>query len=265
MRCDDPLVRALRGFGYNLVRLPSARFAPLVLLESDGRQSTTVVGPVDRELPALDAAERPGLHLDNPAPDLTIQTTRRFSGKVAANLLQPLLAALGAGAGIAATLSRSREMSIVLQDVRRDWVDVGDIARYLESGAGSGSRHVAAAAARGQLYVVTAVLKTAVLTTRVESSAAHGVEAQATVGGPVGVSVAPSTDRADEAVVSVTGATPLAFAFQAVRLLYEDGVYTDFVTARGLTGYALPSGSGGPAEGMLAIDDDLAEVQLTDP
>jgi hypothetical protein len=64
------------------------------------------------------------------------------------------------------------------------------------------------------------------------------------------------------ATVSFKGGASLSFAFQAIKLLYEDGQYVDFATARGLSGFALPAPDGltGPVEGMLALDEDLIEL-----
>lgn len=259
MRCDDPLLRAFKAYGYNVVRLPSASFTPLLLLESDGRRTTRRIGPVALELPGLSPEALPRLHEDDPAPDLAVQTTRQFSGRLVADFLGPILALMGADLGVSGALGDARGLSIVLRDVRRDWVDVGELARYLESGVGAGSRHVMEAANQGHLYVVNAILKSASFATGVDREVARQVQARASIAGPLEVAVQHSGERGDSTVVSFTGRTPLTFAFQAVRLVYEDGVYTDFATAKGLSGYAMP-GAELPVEGMLVLDDDLVEV-----
>lgn len=262
MLCDDPLVSALRSYGYNVVRLPSAQLTPLLLLESDRKRRTHVIGPIGRELPTLSAADVPTLHQDDPAPDLAITSTRRLRGSVAAEILSPLLTALGVDVGVSAELSRSRAVTIVLRSVRRDWIETGELARYLESGIGAGSRHVDEAAQRGQLFVITAILKTTTLVTGVERTVASKMAAR----GPglpaasVRLGVEQSGQNDDQVVVTFEGPRPLAFAFQAVKLVYEDGVYTDFATAQGLVGYATPRAGAGVSEGMLLVDDDLVEL-----
>ena len=66
-----------------------------------------------------------------------------------------------------------------------------------------------------------------------------------------------STDRFCE--LSFAGPQALAFAFQAVKLVYEHGLYMDFETAHGLSGFELRSAADGPSEGALMIDDELVE------
>jgi hypothetical protein len=167
---------------------------------------------------------------------------------------------MGGGAGVSATLSGARGLRIVLREVRRDWIDLGELARYLESGTGPGSQHVSTAARDGRLYVVTAVLKSSSFATVVDRGSAQRINAQAALAGQVDVQVRHSTDRTDAAVIEFTGPTPLAFAFQAIRLVYEDDVYTDFVTAHGLRGFELPGTTELPLEGMLLLEEDLAEL-----
>jgi hypothetical protein len=260
MLCSDPLVRAFKGYGYNVVRLPSRRFTPLLLLESDGRRKTQAIGPLERNLPAPPGTETPAVHRDDPAPDLKVKTTRRVSGHIAGSFLRPVLAAMGVDFKASATLATARSVVIALHKVRRDWVALGEVAEYLESGTGQATNHVRAAAGRGALFVVTAVLKSDEFSVGVDQSVAEQVEASVPVGGPVTISVRPQAEQADASEVSFTGRHPLAFAFQAVKLIYSDGQYVDFATANGLSGYALPATASGFTEGMLEIDDDLVEV-----
>jgi hypothetical protein len=258
MICSDPLVRAFKRYGYNVVRLPSAQFAPLLLLESGGRSSVQAIGPLDANLPA--PSTPPAVHHDDPAPDLDIRTTNQVSGQIAASFLAPVLAAFGAGAGVAASLSSARSVAITLRDVRRDWVELGEVADYLESGTGPGSRHVREAARRGALFVVTAALKSASFSLGVDRSVAEQVSASVTAASPLTVSVKEQAERGAVTVLSFKGRSPLSFAFQAVKLLYEDGQYIDFMTARGLSGFALSATAAGMTEGMLAVEEDLVET-----
>src|SRR5260370_20068993 len=139
MLCPDALVRAFKGYGYNVVRLLSSEFIPLLRLESDSRYSVHAFGPVDSNLPALASQPLPVVHRDAPGPDLDIKATNRVSGKVAAGFLGPVLAALGADASASVSLASARSVAITLRDVRRDWGALGEIVEELESGPRAGS------------------------------------------------------------------------------------------------------------------------------
>jgi len=257
MLCSDPLVGAFKRYGYNVVRLPSTQFTPLLLLERDGRRGARAIGPIGQSLPA--AAALPEVHRDDPAPDLDVTTTSELRGQVAASFLGPVLALMGAGAHAAVSLAGARSVVLALRGVRRDWVALADVADYLESGTGSGSHHVREAAIKDRLFVVTAVLKSEEFSLGLDQSVAEAISGAAPAG-PVSISLGQSAGRAGSSVVSFRGGEPLSFAFQAVQLLYQDGQYVDYATARGLSGFALTAQAGGPTEGMLSLDDDLVEI-----
>src|SRR5207244_274305 len=109
-------------------------------------------------------------------------------------------------------------------------------------------------------FIVTSILKSASLATVVERHVAQSIKAYAGAPGmPVEITAEQSAESKEATVVTFSGQSQLTFAFQAVRLIFEDGVYTDYASAHGLTGYAWATGAA-PAEGMLLLDDDLNEI-----
>lgn len=262
MFCDDPLVQAFRRIGYNVVRYPSLSYRPLLVLESDGRRAVRLIGPLETELAST--AALPPISTGQPAPDIGIQSTRILSGKLALDALQPLLSAIGANATASAAVTETSAASVSLRGVTRDSVATGDLARYLEGDVRAGSSHVEEAAARGELYVVTGVLRSATLSIRLDTTAARQAQISVSPNDALTVAVGPehAIDRSSE--LSFVGPQTLAFAFQAVKLVYEHGLYLDFETARGLSGFELRSDDDGPAEGTLMIDDGLVELDAPD-
>jgi hypothetical protein len=258
MFCDDPLVLAFRRIGYNVVRFPSLSYRPLLLLESDGRRAARSVGPLETELAST--GPPPSISTAQPAPDIEIQTTRKLSGKLALDVLRPLLAAIGANATASASVTETSAASVSLQAVTRDSVAPGDLARYLEGDVRARSSHVEDAAASGRLYVVTGVLRSAALSLRLDAAVARQAQVSVSPGDALQVTVGPedSTDRSCE--LTFVGPQALAFAFQAVKLVYEHGIYMDFETAHGLSGFELRSAGDGPPEGALMMDDGLVEL-----
>jgi hypothetical protein len=259
MWCDDPLIKAFKTYGYNILRLPSASFCPLLVLESGGRRAVKALGPIAQELPPLSSSTLPPIHQDDAVPDIGLRRTKKVSGKGVANFLNPVFTLLGLDAGFGAIIQETQEISIVLRSVKRDWIARGDLARYFESGTGAGSRHVSEAAERGRLYLVTSILKSRDFGVSVRPEVSRRLQIQAETAGPVGVSVDLAASDGSTQLVIFTGHQALTFGFQAIRLVYEDGAYSDFASAAGIVGYELPA-SGAPTEGTLVVDEDLVET-----
>lgn len=258
MLCDDPLDKAFRSVGYNTVRFPSTTYRPLLVLESDGRRQVRGIGTLTTELRSSERA--PVVDTDQPAPDIGLDSTRTLSGKVGAELLQPVFAALGIEASAAIMLSRTSGMRVVLSGVTRDGLVVGDLARYLEGDVMPGSQHVLDAAVRGRLFIVTSVLKSAALHTVVDASVAREVEASLDLPQAVSLSLSPSLQDASSRSLTFTGRVPLAFAFRAVRLVYSEGAFLDYETANGLAGYELPGQAlGAVDDGLLRLDEPMVD------
>jgi hypothetical protein len=260
MLCDDPLDRAFRSLGYNTVRYPSVVYAPLLVLESDRHREVRAVGSLPVELPSSEPV--PQIMTGQAAPDIGVTSTRRLSGKVGAQVVQPILSALGVGGGVSAALERGSGMTINLTGVSRDAISSGDLAAYLEGEIVPRSRHVAETAAAGRLFVVTGVLRSATLAVVVDANVAAQLQASLQVPQMVDVKVTPGREEASSRTMSFHGGTPLSFAFQAVRLLYADGVFMDYRTANGLAGFELPQQpSGGIADdGLLRLDESLVKL-----
>jgi hypothetical protein len=260
MRCNDPLVRSFRDYGYNVIRLPSASFTPLLLLESDGRRVLRSIGPLETELPSTAGRPLPDVRTNVPVADLTVTSSKRFAGKVVADFLAPLLAAMGGGVGLSAGLSRGSDLVVSLREVYRDSVAPGEVTRYLEAGIGAASEHARRAADSNQLWLATAILKSATFDVTMGRDLAQGFKAGAPeLAGAVDLHLEADTAQAGRSVVSFTGPRQLAFAFQAVKLLYEDGEYVDYQSGTGLVGYELPGDEGYAVPGQLLLDDDLVE------
>lgn len=259
MLCDDPLDRAFRNLGYNTLRYPSTRYTPLLLLESHTHRSVRAVGALSTEL--WSAATVPPVLSSQPAPDVGLTSTRRMSAKVGATIAQPILTALGVSGGVSSALESASGLTIVLKDVSRDGIELGDLAAYLEEDPQARSQHVAEQAAAGRLYVVTNVLRSPTLTIVIDRRSAAQLEATARVPQGVELSLEPQRDTSESRTVTFRGGAALTFAFQAVRLVSEGGAYMDYRTAHGLTGFELPSSreSATRDDGLLRLSEPLTD------
>jgi hypothetical protein len=255
--CNDPLLRSFRNIGFNVVRLPSASFAPFLLLESEGRRSVRVVGQLGADLVAA-AAPLPAIEPDIPVANVAVTASGRVKGSVMLRFLDPFLGLLGVLPSASASLARANDVSITITDVRRDAIRPGQLARYLEDGLTAHSDHIRRIAEKEELFVTTAVLKSSSFSIALGRDAASQLSAGVSTG-PGKVQVTGDRSSAGRQVISFSGGQPLAFAFQAARLQYEDGEYFDYTSASGLAGFQRPAEPSGFAAGDLRLDEDALE------
>jgi hypothetical protein len=255
--CNDPLLRSFRNIGFNVVRLPSASFAPLLLLESEGHRHVRVVGELGADLTAA-STPLPAIDSNITVANVAITTSGRVKGSVVLRFLDPFLGLLGILPSASASLAQEKDVSITITDVKRDAIRPGQLARYLEDKLTARSNHVRRIAEQKELFVTTAVLKSNSFSITLGRETASQVSAGVSAA-PVKVQVAADRSSAGRQVISFSGGQALAFAFQAVRLQYEDGEYLDYASANRLTGYQRPAESSGFSPGDLRLDDDALE------
>ena len=262
VRCSDPLVDAFKGVGYNVLLLPRQDFTPLLLLHSDGRKALRELNQLTNELPSTGGVELPTIREGERVADVNIRRTRQLSGKVAVNALTPLLSALGAPPQVASEYAGQDGATIVLQKAERNSIQVGDLAFYLQQGVRPRTEWVCTLAERGELYVVTTVLRSRVLVTETSQQTAMRVEGTVPTGGPVTVTVGAAAGGEDQRLVTFQGPNALTFGFQAVQVLLRDNVWS-LADAEGRFAYATPPRSTEEAN-LLILDDDLVEFEGPD-
>ncbi|HTW02612.1 MAG TPA: hypothetical protein VMF87_20070 [Streptosporangiaceae bacterium] len=255
--CNDPLLRSFRNIGFNVVRLPSASFAPFLLLESEGHRRVRVVGELGADLTAA-SAPLPAIESDVTVANVAVTTSSRVKGSVVVRFLDPFLGLLGILPSASASLAQEKDVSITITDVKRDAIRPGQLAGYLEDNLSAQSNHIRRIAAQKELFVTTAVLKSNSFSITLGRETASQLSAGASAA-PVQVQVAADRGSAGRQVISFSGGQSLVFAFQAARLQYEDGEYLDYASASGLIGYQRPAESSGFSPGDLRLDDDALE------
>ncbi|MFM9888351.1 MAG: hypothetical protein ACKVQT_35445 [Burkholderiales bacterium] len=266
MFCNDPYVGLLKQQGYNVVRLPRADFLPLMLLAHEEGKDLSRIGLVSE---LLAGAELPTVQTDTIAAGISGKRTAAMHLSLGLNLLGTIVGAMGGGqVGLESSLQSTRSIVFEFPEVLSDDVSVVQLDKYLGKARIDGTaKYVSQLLDLDDLYVVTSVLKARKFTIEANSSssgsAALDVPAiQEIVGAKVKVSA--QSERHSKATFE--GATPLAFGFQARRLIYAGGDYLKLepvlagsVGAKGVD--AILGGEGRVESNMLVLPGAFTRVR----
>jgi len=256
--CTDPLVKAYKDEGFNLLRVPRADFSPLLLLYSDGRSGLAPLGRLPTELPGTGRVPR--VSRNEPMADISRNRTSRLHISVGTEVIASLLTAAGIPGAptVAAELTREDRVAIVLKNVTRDSIQVGDLADYVESGLSPRTGHVRSLGERGKLYVVTTVARSDSIQIETATSTAARVKAAASAG-PFTPDVELPGSASGRATVTYPSKDVLTFGFRAIQLASRDGRWGVYSDVHGKIAYALPPHQRRPR--LLVLDADLADVE----
>jgi hypothetical protein len=255
MSRPDASIALLRSYGYSVFRFPRAAAEPLELLHRQGKDLTRLGAVTDLvvagSVPAPDARRDAA-----PGIDIEGKTTNKVNAAIGLSILGSFIAALGGGKlGIDAAFSRARTVTFEYANVMEDAVDVLALEKFVA--AGRIGPHIPSGTLEklldDELYVVTSVLKTkkVVVTAQGEGGSDVSVDVpviQQAVGGNLKVNAASSTASR----IACEGTVPVAFAFQAVQLVFDDS--GEFLTTQQLPAgdAAARSLPGGPSLSTLA-------------
>jgi hypothetical protein len=227
--CKDPFLSVLKKFGYCVVRLPRTELPPLYLLGGRGSE----LDRIGALTTVLTGGNPPPVHKDVASVTITGEQSRTsdLDLKLGVSLLGNVIAAMGGSrVGLEAQYQAADTVSFEFVDVLEDSVEVALLDQYLgRAKIHPDNRHIARMLARGQIYVITSVIKSKKLVVRAKSSKSGAVKldvpvVEQMVGGSVKVSAAVG----EQAALQYEGPVPLVFGFQAVRLLFREGAYESF-------------------------------------
>jgi hypothetical protein len=231
----DQSITFLRNVGYSVFRFPRASAQPLELLHRDGKDLTRLgsivdlIGPGSIALPEVRRDDRPGIDIEG-------KETSKVNVSIGLSILGGFISALGGGTlGIQLGFARARTVTFKYSGVMEDRVDVLSLEKFVK--AGQISPLVPTGTLEklldNEVYVVTSVLKTPriLVDAQGEKNTSVGVDVpviQQAVGGNVKVEVGGTSSSR----VVFEGAFPVAFAFQAVELVFDDS--GEFLTTQQL-------------------------------
>lgn len=241
MGCRDRSIDYLKGYGYNVVRLPKADFPPLELL-SKGNGALDRFGHLTTVLRGDGSVAVPAVTADAPAPHISGQQSSELKVGLGLSVLGPIIGAMGgSNLGVNASYQHASTVAFEFGDVLENRVEVAALDRYLASSdIDPMSRHAGRLLEEDEMYVVTATVKSNAITVRATSSSGGELKLDVpVVQQAVGGSVTVSASAAGESALTYQGPVPLVFGFQAVQLFFEDGVYRSIAPAEGTTARAL--------------------------
>ena len=196
----------------------------------------------------------------SPGIDIDGKETSKVNVAIGLSILGSFIGALGGGKlGLDAAFNKARTVTFQYTAVMEDAVDVLALEKFVK--AGRISPHIPSGTLEklldDEVYVVTSVLKTKkiVVSAQGESGAAVKVDVpviQQAVGGNLKVDTAGTR----ESRVAFEGAVPVAFAFQAVQLVFDDSgefLTTQQLPAGDAAARALPSAACGSSRRAGAV------------
>ena len=251
MSRPDQSITFLRGYGFSVFRFPRASAQPLELMHRDGKDLTRLGMVPDLivagEIPApvVRRDENPGIGIEG-------KETSKVNVAIGLSILGSFIGALGGGKlGLDVAFNKARTVTFQYTAVMEDVVDVLAIEKFVK--AGRISPHIPAGTLEklldDEVYVVTSVLKTKKIVVAAQGENGVGIKVdvpviQQAVGGTVKVDTASGT----ESNVAFEGTVPVAFAFQAVQLVFDDSgqfLTTQQLAAGEAAARAFPPAPGG--------------------
>lgn len=259
MFCEDPLITYLKEFGYNAVRLPKADLRPLQLLERSGR-SLTPLGALDDVF--LSPHDPPVIRSNTRSTTISGKRSNAVKIGFGLNLLGNFVAAMGGSAlALRPRYEGATRMTFEFRDVLADAIRITELDEYLGTAdVNHAARYVNQVLESNDIFIVTATLKTKKLIISADRNQAATIpvnlqQFQTELGSVTVSATASATDQ-----LTYEGKTPLVFAFQAVRLMY-DGEYKGFDRDR-LPGRFVLHGT--MIAGSGELPDDVPNIDARD-
>jgi hypothetical protein len=253
--CKDPALSALKSIGYNVVQLPRVDLHPTQLLVSSNKRLKRLGDLTSVFVPTSDGPAIPPISADRPGPNIAITKTASLDIGVGLNILGGLISALGGSTlGLSLSYAKAAKIEMEYGGTLENAAELALIDQFL---AGAQVSPYAKAAAQmldaDQVYVVTSTLKATTLSVAAtdEKKNAVGIDVPV-LSNAVGGNLKVSSAGTGSTTVKFEGKIPLVFAFQAVRLIFDKGVYRSMKLVDG--GGVIAEGIG---EAPLAADSDL--------
>jgi hypothetical protein len=235
MSRPDQSITFLRSHGFSVFRFPRASAQPLELMHREGKDLTRL-GMVP-DLVTAGAAAAPEVRRDaSPGIDIEGKETSKVNIAVGLSLLGSFIGAVGGGKlGLDGAFSRARTVTFQYTGVMEDAVDVLALEKFVK--AGRISPHIPSGTLEklldDEVYVVTSVLKTKKILVSAQGDSGAAVKVDVPViRQAVGATLSVDAAGTQESQVAFEGAVPVAFAFQAVQLVFDDS--GEFLTTQQL-------------------------------
>ena len=179
--------------------------------------------------PAVRRDSSPGIDIDG-------KETSKVNAAIGLSILGSFIGALGGGnLGLDAAFSNARTVTFQYTSVMEDAVDVLAVEKFVK--AGRIGPHIPSGTLEklldDEVYVVTSVLKTKKILVSAQGDGGAAVKVDVPIiQQAVGANLKVDAAGTHESRVAFEGAVPVAFAFQAVQLVFDDS--GEFLTTQQL-------------------------------
>jgi hypothetical protein len=263
MGSKDPILSLLKDFKYNVVRLPRTNIRPLQLFEKQDND-LVFLGEIPKLFKAGAGAPLPEVGPDEQAGFINGQRSRDLNLSVGLSILSGIISALGGGTlGLSAGYKKASALSFTFDDVKLNQIDRLDLSRFLniatiDETVGPPAKLVEA----DKIYVITSTIKSSKFTTEAKQSNGKSVGVdvpviQNALSGKVEV----KTEGSSQSKVTYSGSVPLVFGFQAIRLVFEDGRFTQAVPV-GATDVGMRAKAGEVEPEMLETESPFTPLYI---
>jgi hypothetical protein len=225
MSRPDQSIAFLRSHGFSVFRFPRASAQPLELMHREGKDLTRLgmvpdlVTAGDVPVPDVRRDASPGIDIDG-------KETSKVNAAIGVSILGSFIGALGGSKlGLDGAFHKARTVTFQYTAVMEDAVDVLALEKFVK--AGRISAHIPPGTLEklldDEVYVVTAVLKTKKILVSAQGETGATVKVDVPIiRQAVGGNLSVETAGTQESRVAFEGPVPVAFAFQAVQLVFDD-------------------------------------------
>jgi len=267
MSRPDQSITFLKTFGYSVFRVPRPSAQPLELLHRNGKDLTRLGGILD--LLTGGTVPLPTVHRDDqPGVDIEGTESSKINVSIGLSILGAFIGALGGGnLGLTAGFKRAKTVTFKYVAVTEDSIDVLALEQFIR--AGTINEHIPPGTVDklvdDEVYAITSVLKTKKIVVAGQGDAGQNVHLdvpviQQAVGGNLTV----GTEGSISSSVVFEGPLAMPFAFQAVKLMFDDShefLTTEQLPAGDAAARAIrPLGTAAPNREFLKVQGAFARM-----
>ncbi len=260
MSCNDPTIRHLKRYGYNVLRLPRADALPLEILSRRGSELTRLGRLGD--ILANESIGLPAIQLGAPGISISGKQTARMDIGLGVTMLGTILAAMGGDVGVKAQYRQARSIALSYENVAEEKVDLTRLDTFLSSAVfREVGNTILELLEADKIYVFSSVLRAKEFGIAAYDESGTAIKLDVpVVQAMIGTHLEVSTAASNESKLVYKGAQELTFAFKAIQLVYEDGAFRRFRPASAGSVVAASVAPIDDEDAPLATDSALIQV-----
>jgi hypothetical protein len=222
----------LKDYGFTALQLPRRNLNPADVLYRGNGAFDTKVGTLGELFPHAGAL---AVEEDEPVADITRNVTKKVETGLGLRILGALFGGSASSKlGADTDVKHSKTLSVTYENVSHDSLSVLALQSWLERVQVNSAGQTMGWLNQGRLAAVTSVLRTADLSIIAERDNGVAIDLSVPdIQGIVSASAKVSADAASGTKITFNGNQPIAFGFQAFKLLFDGNVSFGIEQIRG--------------------------------